>query len=90
MQNFLAWLPDISDIYRTWATSYIGLQFLHFKVCRTPFQILEFFQKMFQLIALFSFTLQRVWIREKHQNDKEGNLLNFNFAIKTIIIQHKN
>ena len=74
MQNFLA---DIPDIYRTWwAVSCIGLQFSHFKVCRTPFQILEFFQNMFQLIALFSFTLQRGWIREKHQNDKEGNNIN--------------
>ena len=90
MQTFLAWVPDTPDIYRTWAVSYIGLYFSHLKVCRTPFQILEFFQKMFQLIALFSFTLQSGWIREKHQNDKEGNLMNFNFAIKTIIIQHKN
>ena len=59
MQNFLAWVLDIPDIYRTWAVSYIGLYFSHLKVCPTPFQILEFFQKMFQLIALFSFTLQR-------------------------------
>ena len=50
MQNFLAQLPDIPDIYRLWAVSYIGLQFSHFKVCHIPFQILEFFQKMFQLI----------------------------------------
>ena len=90
MQNFLAWVPDIPDIYRAWAVSYIGLYSSHLKVCRTPFQILEFFQQMLQLIALFSFALQRGWIREKHQNDKDGNLMNFNFAIKTIIIQHKN
>ena len=45
MQNFLAWVLDIPDIYRTWAVSYIGLYFSHLKVCRTPFQILEFFQK---------------------------------------------
>ena len=85
MQNFLAWVPDIPD--RTWAVSYIRLQFSHFKVCRTPFQILEFFQKM------FSFTLQLGWIRQKHQNDKQGNninLLNFIFAIKPIISPHKN
>ena len=54
MQNFLAQLPDIPDIYRPWAVSYInGLQFSHFKVCHVPFQILEFFQKIVPVDCTF-------------------------------------